>query len=291
MPSKCCACGQTESDFRAVRKAEQVASQPKCEAVDCAPCAAPPKAFAAACDAGACKVVSIGDSPLDACGADTDCTLHAQGCCECGSPGQIALAKSQVAAYEGSVCLPNATCPGCLPLFPPAAARCAGGHCKVEPLACPPSAPAPGSPCSLPSGVDECEFGADPVLACRSKGKCVGGAWQVTDYDCAPLPGPGVAGCLTSASQAGQTCSNEGTFCQVGAAICACDACSFGPCSMTAHWVCSTAQAGCPSTPPPKGGACQGVQACEYGPCGSKTGARRVCKDGVWKDEPQACPV
>jgi hypothetical protein len=160
----------------------------------------------------------------------------------------------------------------------------------APPDGCPASLPSSGAACSKDGLV--CGYGDDPRPQCRPTATCSNGSWSVGKGVCPPSP---TATCPASAvAAAGQACSPDGAFCTYGNVICGCSACGAGPCGLDATWHCDAPPADprCPRAVPNLGRACSNDGlSCTYGSCGAGDIAGRKCENGVWIDQPSACPV
>jgi hypothetical protein len=257
--------------------------------------------LAAFCENKACAALDVREHSISNCEGDADCQLRYAGCCEaCGGAPEalIALNKTELQTYAQQVCAPDQDCPACAPIYPEGyAAVCnAKKHCEVKLVQglCPTDAPEGGSPCTA-EGL-ACTYGSDPRPSCRMSATCTAGTWLVLAVKCAGLPGPGEQGCPMTKDVNGD-CMSDGLLCDMGGgAICACGMCAGGgPCSVTPHWACAGAPPNPELCPPvlPNLGAhpCTESEAgCIYGVCGTIASAGRVCDQGVWKDQPVACP-
>lgn len=257
-------------------------------------------ALFARCQLNKCEVVDVEKHAVSACKVDADCTLHAANqCCSCTQlpPSEyVAVAKSQVQAYELEVCgAGKGPCKvNCAAVFPPGlSAKCGGdGHCKVakpDVAACPPTAPQ-GGPC--PKEGLQCEYGEHLAPGCRTHVTCTGGSWVGAATGCPPPVTPGHDGCPASPTS-GIGCNNEGTVCALGGgASCVCTSCAGGPCSSKPTWACAKGGVSpCPPVAPNLGQPCATAgQKCSYGAACTSTATTRTCTEGVWREELIACP-
>lgn len=143
MPRTCCGrCGAATPDDAVALSARWLEAQREagaitCEGGDegCPDCfAETASTLVATCRAGRCAVVDLTRSPVTACRGDADCALTLQGCCDCGSPGPIAVRRGRESAYRQLICGVGPTaCPACVgpPLI--GTATCVAGHCVVAP--------------------------------------------------------------------------------------------------------------------------------------------------------------
>lgn len=268
--------------------------------VSCGPCAdtpGPNPSLAAFCVASTCTAVDVRVDDVSACQTDDDCLFRGAGCCECGSPGPVALAKSKVSEYLAQVCpIGDVGCPACLPIYPPGTKAVCGPtkHCAVVlPDVCPTEQPNDGAPCTQAESLS-CEYGTDLRPACRVHATCKAGKWSAPLPKCAGVPVAGQGSCPTSSAASGMSCAADGLVCDMGGgASCTCTQCPGGPCSTAPIWACWAPQGGnCPGVAPDLGQSCnvEGVS-CGYGLCGGPTGTLRKCNGGVWVEVPQSCPV
>jgi hypothetical protein len=76
----------------------------------------------ATCDGGACNEFDLREDPITECTSDEECVLRSIGCCECGANTEpealISIRLDSVSDYTGRVCDPDATCSGCVPVYP-----------------------------------------------------------------------------------------------------------------------------------------------------------------------------
>ncbi len=257
--------------------------------------------LAAFCENKACKALDVRTDPVSACATDADCQLRYAGCCEgCGGgvEGLIALSTNELQTYTQQVCAPDTACPACAPQYPEGFAALCGAdkHCAVKQVQqlCPAESPEGGSACTAPNLA--CSYGTDPRPGCRMSATCVDGSWQVVAAKCKGLSAPGMDGCPATKDASGD-CPTEGLLCDMGGgAICACGSCVGGPCSMTPHWGCQGSPPNpelCPAVLPNLGAhpCTSSATPCVYGVCGTATSAGRICKAGVWQDDPVACPL
>lgn len=250
------------------------------------------------CESDRCTARDVRTEELSACQTDSDCVLRTAECC---SPCQvepfqlIAIAKAHAEDFRASVCAPTDACPHCVVQMPPGHVASCGPqhHCQVteQTTACPADVPASDLACSA-EGVT-CEYGDEIRPGCRTKATCTQAKWQVAVAGCPPLPGPGEKGCPTAITTG--DCSPDGLQCDMGGdSTCVCASC-LGPCSITPVWACARPPTtpGCPSRAPRLGTACtQESLVCTYGPlCAPMLSAGRRCANGVWSDEPLACPA
>ncbi|MFO0678873.1 MAG: hypothetical protein U0169_20260 [Polyangiaceae bacterium] len=94
--------------------------------------------YVATCRAGTCSGVDVRVDAVSICGADDDCMVRANVCCECGAPVNpyrdlVAVAKDRTAAFAELVCSPTEACARCAPVYPSnVKARCRQNHCVTE---------------------------------------------------------------------------------------------------------------------------------------------------------------
>ena len=258
---------------------------------------------AAFCVANKCNVVEISKDDVSACNVDTDCEMHLDQCCDCGTaPANqyVALHIGQIGAYEAQICGPGVggCTADCVAMHPPGyAATCnqATKHCEVTPLngsnSCPATPPSGGS-CNLPNGT-MCEYGQDVIAACREHIYCQNGQWSFPPgVPCPPIDVAGNNGCLSTVAESGTMCPTQGQNCDMGGGtVCTCGSCFGGPCMMNPTWSCSGDPGpGCPTIAPDAGQPCgEPGLSCSYGvPC-SFSMAMRSCDGGIWTDHPIAC--
>lgn len=147
---------------------------------------------------------------------------------------------------------------------------------------CPEQAPAAASSCS-PNGL-KCEYGDDVRgEACRTSAVCTASTWQVVAPNPSGCPAlQNVGACPTPATDA---CEQDTSCAKPDGTVCRCTNCppSAPLCGVTAAWYCPTPNpsAGCPSTPPNLGTACDmdGVECGYLQECDQPT---KVCSGGVW---------
>jgi hypothetical protein len=154
---------------------------------------------------------------------------------------------------------------------------------------CPPTPPAPGSPCTQ---WIECSYGEDPRFECRQTFVCsvlTGSTWQATTttLTCPAPTGPGV-GCPTTHPAIGTDCGVGPTLSTGGCGfddgtICDCDTCAKSGCAPTDGWQCTPPPgAPCPAIAPNLGTACtqENGMTCAYGTPTLRT--TLICAASVW---------
>lgn len=264
----------------------------------CPKCALGPEPnLVAFCESSSCTALDLREHELSSCAKDDDCMLRYPDCCEpCGADpfGLVAIAKAHAADYQAAICRPGEPCPACVPQYPPGYVAGCGtnGHCEVRETACPPNVPTAGDACSSAGVV--CEYGLDPRIGCRTHATCDAGEWQLAISGCPPMPGPGEDGCPDTPPDGG-VCASDGLICDMGGGtLCACGQCVGGPCSLDPRWACAEPPTtpGCPAAAPELGSTCTSPDlVCVYGVCATTISAGRRCVNGIWTDEPIACPV
>lgn len=252
------------------------------------------------CRASTCQAIEVSKDAISACGVDADCVVRA-GCCDCQlsteKSAYTAVSKAGLAEYTANACGAGVDC-GCpSPSVPKFKAVCgATKHCEVVPAggvsACPAIPPSGGGAC--PSVGLECEYGESLIASCRVRATCGAAGWMVQLAKCPATHPAGQDGCPSSVSANGSACDPklEGQVCDMGgSASCLCSSCLGGPCSQSPRWGCAAAPAApCPALAPNAGQPCPSEgAACNYGVICSTTGARKLCKGGVWVNDLIAC--
>lgn len=165
-------------------------------------------------------------------------------------------------------------------LSPPA---CTSACCAFVSPNCPPTAPAPGTPCGPPSQVP-CEYGDDPNMACNTLVQCTAGGWMVQGVfgdpqGSCPTPASVCPPSYPGAADGGGECpsSEQGFSCVYPEGVCAC----FGA------WSCDPFPNQCPATRPRAGTPCDadGGGCREWGLSCNSNSMHCVC--GVWS--PSIC--
>ncbi len=159
-------------------------------------------------------------------------------------------------------------------------------------VACPPQAPASGTPC-VRQGLT-CEYGDDPRRECHTLATC-NTVWQITSPRCVPLP---VVTCPATREEAnGKACEAKDAYCKYEQGlVCRCTNCRTGGpvdfCGGDPTWSCEAPNpnAMCPAAMPLLGTPCRTEgQSCAYG-CGDERG--RVCQGGTWqRGRGGPCPI
>jgi hypothetical protein len=161
-----------------------------------------------------------------------------------------------------------------------------GSYCSLPP--CPPSAPMPGSPCWLPSGL--CEYGTSNVAVCDTLAFCSSsggpfGAWQLSDPDAGGASScqtPPPSGCPASFDivPRGASCDSAPSFCDYSEGRCRCAA---APGSSGPTWSCQDPRPPCPKPRPRLGSACtQEGLVCGYDSCHNPDGDTQICQAAQW---------
>ncbi len=258
------------------------------------------------CVSGRCEAVDVRTDPVSSCVSDSDCTLRFPDCCNCAADPSmlIALRADSLSQYTKQICDPASDCPPCAGGIPPGYVAYCGpsNHCIVgqvqTPGACPAQLPNDSTSCWAEG--QHCEYGSDIRMNCRANAWCKAGTWSVpSPMACPNLPPAGWDGCPKDMGASLLDCKGlDGTVCDMltggggDGSMCVCDTCAGGPCSYPPHWYCVAPQPGCPAHAPNTGQSCSSEgQTCIYGACGTVTSAGRSCKQGIWHDEPVACPL
>jgi hypothetical protein len=194
-------------------------------------------------------------------------------------PGR-ALVLGLLALVAGCSAQPL-TGPGDLPkqrlqdagLAPPS---CPNSCCNFVAPNCPPTAPAPGTPCGQSSSA-ACEYGDDSFSACNTVMRCAAGSWTLQQsllepVSGCPTAGPSCPASFASAMDGGIDCPQLNFNCVYPEGVCVCDG----------DWACTPLPNDCPATRPragtpcnPDGGGCQ-----RWG--SSCTADAMVCECGIW---------
>jgi hypothetical protein len=132
----------------------------------------------------------------------------------------------------------------------------------------------------------QCEYGTNPNPSCDILYTCDSTGWS----------SPGPMSCVVGTCPADYASVPQGKSCTPFGLDCAypqgqCNCADTVPVSMPGPvWQCSTPMTGCPSPRPDVGTSCtsEGLD-CDYGACTG--GINEVCKDGIWQEQPTACPV
>ncbi len=165
---------------------------------------------------------------------------------------------------------------------------------------CPAAPPANGGPCQPPSDATfddraHCSWGEDPRPDCRTTARCQDdGTWYVATpaATCSVPPLP--AECPAPPPMSGSVCAPAGLSCWYpDGEQCLCSACEGGseyPICMgidPPEWACGFPPAGCPSTIPQAGAACEvaGLS------CGPSCELEVVCENGTWIWRQGQCPI
>lgn len=201
----------------------------------------------------------------------------------------------------GDPCTCGASCTVCYggPDGPCAQGVCyESGECLEEGIVppncgpCPNQLPAQGAPCA---GAAACEYDGGPIVPCRQRAYCDGGAWQLLIPNCVPefIEPPG---CPAAEPSPGAACDVmvDPYLCLWDTTFCGCTDClGGGPCGGTAEWVCASPEPGCPPEAPLLGKPCSSEgQACDYGSCSlGSIYAGRTCQGGIWVESTAPCPL
>ena len=256
------------------------------------------------CRTGSCSAIEISKDTISACATDADCVLRTPGdCCNCGGATEksayVAVSTAGMTEYLANACADQSGVCGCpAPPPPKFKAQCgATKHCEVvavtPAVGCPATVPASGAACPA-KGLD-CEYGESLIPSCRTHAICEGnGKWSVAAVKCQSTSPAGQNGCPSDVSASGSMCDPklEGKVCDMGgSATCLCSSCLGGPCMQLPRWGCASAPAlPCPALAPNQGQPCPSEGAiCNYGVICSSTGARKLCKGGVWENDLIAC--
>jgi len=170
--------------------------------------------------------------------------------------------------------------------------------------ACPDEQPSDGSACSPEALI--CTYGDNPRPECRASARCRSGSWEVRPADscaqppddyCPPDPPEGSCQALDdNGLPAGQDGRPGVGDSRVGCAypkgvFCFCRECPERLCDNGPGWECTPppTDSECPASVPNVGEPCPTTGlACDYGdPCVS--GARRICRLGVWYPLDESC--
>jgi len=137
----CCGrCGAAvPGDARAVNSVEHRAAASRGEQI-CEPPAQCPDCYEqteptliATCRRDRCVLVDLSRDEVTACRTPEDCETTYAGCCECGSPGEIALARGRANDYRTMLCgTEPMPCPACAGDPPRAIPTCTAGHCSIS---------------------------------------------------------------------------------------------------------------------------------------------------------------
>lgn len=117
-------------------EARRAAGLPTCEGgTGCPECYEETSpALVATCRDHRCRLVDLGRSPITACETDADCALTHSGCCDCGSPGPIAVRRGRERAYRRLICGAGpVSCLACIGPPLSGSASCVSGHCVAVP--------------------------------------------------------------------------------------------------------------------------------------------------------------
>jgi hypothetical protein len=156
--------------------------------------------------------------------------------------------------------------------------------------ACPSSAPAPGSACSL-TEQEECEYGPSWWLGCNLLLRCTQGAWKIAGAGQGCFEQDAGGSCPATWAAASTLDAGIGMCpapgCQYPEGYCEClVGCGGGGAwrpQIAGNWYCAAATPQCPSPRPDLGTACGDSDAsCRYGTaCGC--GEQLSCTGGVWQ--------
>jgi hypothetical protein len=158
-------------------------------------------------------------------------------------------------------------------------------------VACPSSAPALGSACSLPEA-EECEYGGSWWLGCNLVLRCTQGAWKAAPAEQQCVQQDAGGSCPATWAEASAVDAGIGMCpapgCQYPEGYCEClVGCGGGGAirepQLAGHWYCAPSTPRCPSPRPDLGTSCGDSDAsCQYGTaCGC--GEQLFCTGGVWQ--------
>jgi hypothetical protein len=163
-------------------------------------------------------------------------------------------------------------------------------------VACPPSPPEAGTPCSVPE--EGCEYGTSFAIWCDQVMRCTFGTWK-TEFTGDGCPFEDGGACPATFSEALALEAGVGSCpafdCQYPEGFCEClTGCGGGallPALPTGDWQCRARSAGCPSPRPRVGTPCEtDAGVCMYG-WACSCGETLQCEDGVWAgDKSPPCP-